>query len=159
MHVDVDKVNAVINKYGGDVGYLIGILQDIQAAYNYLPREALELVSQNMEIPLSRVYGVATFFRAFSLTPRGRHMVTVCTGTACHVKGAPLILAAIERELGIGPRETSQDLEFSLETVNCLGSCAQAPLVVMDDKYHGKMTTGKITALLCQKPEKGNNGG
>jgi NADH-quinone oxidoreductase subunit E len=108
----------------------------------------LEEVSQRLQIPLTRIYYLATFYRAFSLTPRGRHLVTVCTGTACHVKGAASILNTMERELKVKAGETTSDKEYTLETVNCLGSCAQAPLVVIDGAYHGKMLGTKVLSLL-----------
>lgn len=138
------RVDKVLRAHGNDPSALIAILQDVQEEYRWLPEEALRGVAEGLGIPLSRVYSVATFFRAFSLKPKGRHVITVCTGTACHVRGAPLVLAELQRMLGIGPGDTTEDLEFSLETVNCLGSCALAPLVVIDGKYHGHMSPRKI---------------
>ncbi|MCJ7664137.1 MAG: NAD(P)H-dependent oxidoreductase subunit E [Desulfobacterales bacterium] len=105
-------------------------------------------MSQRLQVPLTQIYYLATFYRAFSLTPRGRHLVTVCTGTACHVKGAASILNTVERELGLKPGETTSDKEYTLETVNCLGSCALAPLAVIDGHYHGRMLGTKILSLL-----------
>ena len=115
---------------------------------NYLPRKTLEEVAKRLDVPLTRVYKLATFYRTFSLTPRGRHLVTVCTGTACHVKGAGPLLSTLERELGVEPGETTSDKEYTLETVNCLGSCALAPLVVIDGSYHGKMFGTKVLSVL-----------
>jgi len=123
-------------------------LQDIQAEYNYLPKEALMDVSQALGAPLSQVYSIATFFRAFSLEPRGRYLINVCLGTACHVRGAMRILEAIERELDIKAGGTTKDLKFTLETVNCVGCCALGPVVVIDGEYHGQMKTDKAKALL-----------
>ena len=151
--VDLAKVDAIVERYRGKESYLIGILQDIQAEYRYLPREALKRVSERMGVPLSRLYSLATFFRAFSLTPRGKHLIVVCTGTACHVRGAPVILDALKGALGIEPGETTPDLKYTLETVNCLGSCALAPLVVIDGHYHGKARGKDVLKLLEEVDE------
>ncbi len=142
------KVGSILDSYRHDTGLLVSILQDIQVEYNYLPGEALMQVSQGLEVPLSRVYSVATFFKAFSLTPRGRHLINVCLGTACHVRGAVRILEGIERELGIKPGETTENLRFSLETVNCVGACALGPIVIIDGEYSGQMKTDKVKPLL-----------
>ena len=144
-----DKVDAIIEKYKRDKGFLVSILQDIQAEYNYLPKEALFDVSDNLGIPISQVYGVATFYRAFSLIPRGRHLIQVCLGTACHVRGAPRVLEAIERKLKIKAGETTADKEYSLTTVNCLGACALGPVVVIDQEYHGQMNQSKSDKLFA----------
>lgn len=142
------KTKGILDKYQRAEGLLVSILQDIQAEYNYLPREALEKVSRDIGIPLTQVYSVATFFKAFSLKPRGRHLVNVCLGTACHVRGAVRILETIERELGIKAGETTEDLKFSLETVNCVGACALGPIVVVNGDHSGMMTTEKVKPLL-----------
>jgi len=143
-----EKVGQVLEKYQHDRGMLVSILQDIQAAFNYLPEEALEQVSQSLELPVSQVYSVATFFKAFSLQPRGRHLINVCLGTACHVRGAVKVLEKIERELEIKSGETTQDLRFTLERVNCVGACALGPIVIIDQEYHGEMSTDKVEAML-----------
>lgn len=143
-----DRVRSILDSYQRDKGLLVSILQDTQAEYNYLPKEALIQVSQGLDIPLSQVYSVATFFKAFSLKPRGRHLVNVCLGTACHVRGAVRVLEAIERELGIKPGDTTEDLEYTLETVNCVGACALGPIVVIDGEYSGQMKTDKVKPLL-----------
>ena len=143
-----EKISSILERYARDSSQLVSILQDIQAEYNWLPREALEEVSQRLEIPLSRVFSVATFFRAFSLRPRGRHLIHVCLGTACHVRGAPRILEQMERELGIRPGEVTEDLQFSLETVNCVGACALGPVVIVDGDYHGQMTPDRVKEIL-----------
>ncbi len=142
------KVGSILGNYHYNKGMLIAILQDIQAEYNYLPRETLMEVSQGLEVPLSRVYSVATFFRSFSLTPRGRHIINVCLGTACHVRGGIRILEEIERELGIKSGETTENLRFTLETVNCVGACALGPIVIIDGVYSGQMKTDKVKPLL-----------
>ncbi len=142
------KVGSILDSYRHDTGLLVSILQDIQAEYNYLPREALMEVSQRLDVPLSQVYSIATFFRSFSLTPRGRHLINVCLGTACHVRGALRILEKMERELGIKSSETTEDLRFTLETVNCVGACALGPIVIVDGEYEGQMTSDKVNPIL-----------
>lgn len=145
-----DKVTAIINKYNGDRGQLVSILQDIQTEYYYLPKEALIQVSETMAIPLSQVYSLATFFRAFSLKPRGKHLINVCLGTACHVRGASRVLEKIERSLDIKRGETTENRKFTLETVNCMGACALGPVVKIDGDYFGQMSTNKVDPLLTK---------
>jgi NADH-quinone oxidoreductase subunit E len=127
---------------------LLAILEEVQGRYRYLPRDVLILVSERLDIPLSQVYSVATFYNAFSLEPEGRHKVQVCTGTACHVRGAMQVLDRLETQLGIQAGQTSADQEYTLETVNCLGACALGPIVVADGEYAGQMTAGKVDRLL-----------
>lgn len=143
-----DKVNSILDSYRHDQSLLVSILQDLQAACNYLPKEGLTRVSEGLGIPLSQVYSVATFFKAFSLKPRGRHSIAMCLGTACHVRGAVRILEEIERELGINRGETTKDLRYTLETVNCVGACALGPIVIVDGEYSGQMKTDKVKPLL-----------
>ena len=142
------KVKQVLQKHQHDKALLVDILQDIQAATGYLPREALEETSHGLDVPLSRVYSVATFFKAFSLKPRGRHLISVCLGTACHVRGANKVLEKIEQELGIKKGENTTDLRFTLETVNCVGACALGPMVIIGEDYHGEMTPDKVSSVL-----------
>jgi NADH-quinone oxidoreductase subunit E len=142
------KVESILDSHQHDRGMLVGILQDIQAEYNYLPKDALVKVSQGLDIPLTQVYSVASFFKAFSLKPRGRHLIHVCLGTACHVRGAVRILDEIERRLGIKAGETTQDFRYTLETVNCVGACALGPIVIVDGNYSGGMKADKVKALL-----------
>ena len=144
-----EKVGSILDKYERNEGMLVSILQDTQAALGYLAREALVEVGTGLGVPLSRVYSVATFFRAFSLKPRGRHLIDVCLGTACHVRGAVGILDSIKRETAIKPGETSEDMRFSLETVNCVGACALGPIVIIDGKYEGEMKIDKVKPLLA----------
>jgi len=147
---DSKKVATIVSKYGNRDS-LVSILQDIQSEYHYLPEDALRVVAGQLDLQLIQVYGVATFFKAFSLKPRGEHIVSVCLGTACHVRGAPAVLDEVKRQLGIEPGETTKDMRFSLETVNCLGACALGPIMVIDGKYHGQMSPGKIKKVLKQK--------
>ena len=142
------KVDEILGEHQHEKGLLVSILQDIQAEYHYLPKDAIEAVSQGLGVSLTRVYSVATFFKAFSLTPRGRHVINACLGTACHVRGAVRIVEKIERELGIKRRGTTEDLRFTLETVNCVGACALGPIVIVDEEYSGEMTTDKVKPLL-----------
>lgn len=144
------NVEAIIDSYQHDKGQLVAILQEIQSEYLYLKKEDLEKVSEIMGIPVSQIYSVATFFKAFSLKPRGRHLINVCTGTACHVRGATKILEKMERDLEINRGETTKDLKFTLETVNCVGACALGPMVIIDGEYSGQMKTDKVETLLNQ---------
>lgn len=148
MAENLDKVNTIMDKYKGEDGAVISILQDIQAEYNYLPQDALREVSERLDLPLIDIYSVATFYKSFSLTPRGKHLITVCLGTACHVRGGPRILEEVERRLDIKAGETTEDKLFTLETVNCLGCCAIGPIVVVDDEYYGEMTIRKVDPIL-----------
>jgi NADH-quinone oxidoreductase subunit E len=152
------KVKSILTKHDSRKRALIPILQDIQAEYNYLPELALRIVARSLEVPLIDVVGVATFYRAFSLKPRGRHVVTVCLGTACHVRGGPKILAEFQKRLDLQPGETSPDGRFTLETVACLGCCAIGPVVVVDGDYHAQTTTRKVETILKKylKKEKKN---
>jgi NADH:ubiquinone oxidoreductase subunit E len=148
VKVDTGKIDRLVRKNGMGRDSLIPILQDIQREFNWLPMEALEIVSKELDIPLMDVYGVATFYRTFSLKPRGKHIITVCLGTACHVRGGQRIADFLSREMGIVPGETTEDMKFTLETVNCLGACALGPIVVVNGEYHGQMTTSKAAVLL-----------
>lgn len=143
-----EDVDAILDRYGRDRGLLVSVLQDIQEKYRYLPREALEHVASALGIPMAQVYAVATFFKAFSLKPRGRHVFQVCMGTACHVRGAPLIRDKLERDLGVKNGETAPDLSVTLESVNCVGACALGPVVVFDDEVVGHVTMTKTDALV-----------
>ena len=143
-----EKVEEIIREYDSSRESLISILQDVQSEYRYLPESILKLVARKLGLPLIQVYGVATFFKAFSLKPRGKHLLSVCLGTACHVRGAPAVLDEVERKLCIEPGETSEDMQFTLETVNCLGACALGPIMVMDGEYHGQMVPGKVQATI-----------
>lgn len=157
MNSDCERVEAIIHKYGSNRDSLISILQHAQAEYHYLPEDALRMIARQLDLPLIQVYGVATFFKAFSLKPRGEHIVTCCLGTACHVRGAPAMLDEVKRQLDIEPGETTEDMRFTLETVNCLGACALGPIVVVDGEYHGQMSPGKVKKIL--KKQKRNPGG
>lgn len=145
---DGKRLREIIDRYQGEQSSLLAILQDLQAAYNYLPVDMLKMLSHEMGIPLTRIYEVATFYTTFSLKPRGKHIVKLCVGTACHVRGAAAILDKLERTLEIKPGETSGDRKFTLETVNCVGACALGPVMVMDGEYHGQVTMATVDKVI-----------
>jgi len=146
--MDLSKLNEVFQRYEGEEGALIPILQDIQDIFGYLPQEALYQVSDRLNIPMSRIYGVLTFYSQFYLEPRGRNTIKVCLGTACHVKGAPRILRKLEEILGIKEGETTDDLKFTLETVRCLGTCFLAPVMMINQNYYGKLTPQRVERII-----------
>ena len=146
--VDISRVDEIVDRYGCERSGLMGILQEVQTEYNWLPKETLCRVAERLNLPLVEVFGAVTFYRAFSLKPRGKHMVTVCVGTACHVRGAPRVLGELQKKLKVLPGETTGDKQFTLETVNCLGACALGPVVVVDESYHGHMTAKKVEPLI-----------
>ena len=142
------KTKQIVKKHGGGKSAMIAVLQDIQEAFNYLPKEALKTAAKAMNVPFTRVYEAATFYTAFSLKPRGENIVKICMGTACHVRGASALQDKLERTLGIKPGETTKDNKFSLETVNCVGACALGPVVVINTEYHGQVTMKKIDKMI-----------
>jgi NADH-quinone oxidoreductase subunit E len=146
--MDVTSVERIVDRHGRTRDNLIAILLDCQEEYCHLPREVIEAVALRVRAPVSQVLSIATFFRAFSLKPVGRHRIHVCMGTACHVQGAPRLLEAIGRELGIGRGDTTPDLEFSLDTVNCLGCCGLAPVITVGTDVHGKLKQTGIPRIL-----------
>ena len=139
--MDNDTIDKIIDKHDGEASSLIQVLLEIQSLHHWLPREALQRISEKLRVPLTRIQHIATFYKAFSLVPKGKHEIHICLGTACHVRGAPRILDATQDFTGIKPGETDLDLKFSLETVNCLGCCALGPVMEIDGKTYGKMTT------------------
>jgi NADH-quinone oxidoreductase subunit E len=146
--VDLTAIDGILDKHGLEQRALIPSLLAIQNTYNYLPADALKRVSERMKIPAIQVYQVASFYKAFSLKPRGKHIVTVCLGTACHVRGGELLLDQIDRLLHIKPGETTKDMQFTVEAVNCLGCCALGPVMVVDGKYFGSMVVSKVERVL-----------
>ena len=149
------SIDKILKAYEYNPARIIQILSDAQSIKNYLPKEILEYVSKELKLPLSAIYSIATFYAAFSLKPRGKHLCTVCMGTACHVRGAPAVLSRLEERLKIKTGGTTEDNQFTLKTVNCLGACALAPIVVVDDEYHGQTTVNKADKLI-KKYEKEN---
>ena len=146
--MEVSKIDSIIQQYGARESALLAILQDIQAKEKYLPKEALEHVSQKMNVPLVRVFRIATFYNALSLKPRGRHKIDVCLGTACHVRGGEKILDKLERDLKIPVGETTKDKRFTLEAVHCVGCCSLGPVAVIDGDVFGRLSQDKVSALL-----------
>ena len=144
----MEIVDGIVEKYGNDKNSVLAILQDIQAELNYLPMDSMKRVAELLDIPLGYVSSQATFYSSFSLKPRGKHIVTVCMGTACHVRGAPRVLSELERELEIKDGETTEDGNFTIETVNCVGACALGPLVIVDKNYHGNISTSQVKELV-----------
>ncbi len=142
-------VRAIVRRYGCEKRAIILILQDLQERFRWLAPETLEAAARELDVPPAHVFSVATFYRSFSLAPRGKHLCTVCMGTACHVRGGAAILEHFERKLGIRAGQTSSDREYTLERVNCLGACALAPLAVVDGRYHGQMTESKADKVLA----------
>ena len=146
--IGIDKVDQIVDKYEAKSNALIQILLEIQRENRWLPKEALTKVGERLAVPLSQIYQITTFYKAFSLVPKGRHIVTVCLGTACHVRGSPRILDRAQDLTGIEPGDTTSDMKFSLETVNCLGCCALGPVMVVDGEYHGHMLPGQVKDVL-----------
>ena len=144
----MQKVKEIIEKNEKKEAGLIAMLQDVQKTEGYLPRKALELIAKEVEVPISRVYSLATFYKAFRLTPQGRHIIKLCTGTACHVRGADKLQEKLERDLEIKPGETTRDGRFTFEVVRCVGCCGLAPVVVIDENFHGKMNQRKLEKVL-----------
>ena len=148
MDMDIERIDEIIDRHQGEPSSLIQVLLDIQSQYHWLPKEALRRVGDRLRVPQSRILHIATFYKAFSLVPKGRHEVHVCMGTACHVRGATRVLDKVKELTGIGPGETDLALKFSLETVNCLGCCALGPVMEIDGKTHGKMTPAETAEVL-----------
>lgn len=146
--METRKIDAIIDKYRGEESSLIQILLEIQRENHWLPKEALNRIGEKLDVPLSRIQHIATFYKAFSLVPKGRHEVHICVGTACHVRGANRILETVQDMTGIKPGETDMDLKFSLETVNCLGCCALGPVMEIDGKTHGKLSTDETKEVM-----------
>jgi len=140
-------VKKAVGSYQKDKDMLIQILLDLQGMFGWLPQEVLTEISEQLEVPITQVYQIASYYKAFSLMPRGRHIVRVCMGTACQVRGSPQLLNIISAILDLKPYETSRDMRFTLETVNCLGCCAMGPVVVVDDEYHSKPSTPALKKI------------
>lgn len=146
--MEIDKIDQIIDKHNCEASSLLQILLDIQSVNSWLPKEALGRVSEKLDVPMTRIQHIVTFYKAFSLVPKGRHKVHICVGTACHVRGATRILDTVEEATGIKPGETDLELKYSLETVNCLGCCALGPVMEVNGKVHGKMSPIKTAEAL-----------
>ena len=143
-----DKINEIIHNYPAEQRHSLAIMQDMQRQFNYIPREGMEALAEYLGCALSVLYSMATFYKALSLNPKGKHIIKLCDGTACHIRGSLTLKEGVTRTLGIEDGETTEDGMFSLELVNCLGSCALAPVMVIDDVYYGKMTIEKLPEVL-----------
>lgn len=139
MDVSESKLKKIIESYPQDRHYVLAALQDMQASFNYVPKIGLEKLSEHMKVPVSQLYSMATFYKALSLKPKGKHIIKVCNGTACHIRGAMNLVTGLKRELNIEPGETTKDGQFSVELVNCLGACALAPVMLVDETYHNRL--------------------
>lgn len=148
VEIDQERVDEIIDKYSGEEGVLIQLLLDMQSEFNWISREAIARISERMRIPKSQIYRIASFYKAMSLKPVGRHIIHVCMGTACQVRGAPKILDRVEENLKLKEGETTPDMRFSLRRVNCLGCCAMGPVIVVNEDYHGKITSAMIEEIL-----------
>ncbi|OGP65926.1 MAG: hypothetical protein A2170_12320 [Deltaproteobacteria bacterium RBG_13_53_10] len=155
--MDLKPVDKIVDHYHGKRTAVISILHDIQDRYTHLPKEALEQVAGRLGMDLNDIYGVATFYKSFSLTPKGKHSITLCLGTACHVRGGPKILKEMTQQLSIEPGQTTPDKKFSLQVVNCLGVCAIGPVMFVDGKFYGEMTPVKARRVI-DKLSKGKGG-
>jgi len=147
--IDTENILEIIDKHHGNLGSIIAILEDVQDSYNYLPKDALHFVAEQTGRPLVDLYGIATFYRSFSLEPRGEHLASVCTGTACHVRGSSDVLKAFQDTLEIAPGQTTKDLSFTLTTVNCLGACALGPVAVIDGEYLRNVKERRVPQMIC----------
>ncbi len=148
MEHNIQEIDAIIDQWGPKPASLLQIMLDVNHRYNYLPAEGIQRIAERLKLPLPQVYGVATFFKVFSLTPRGRSIMHVCTGTACHVKGTPKLLDRLKHTIHLSPGETTEDFALTLETVNCVGACASAPVVVVDGCTYSEMTPSKVSELV-----------
>ncbi len=148
--MDQARLESILSRYEGEPYDLIPVLQDIQDGYGFLPKEELKVVAKSLHVPVTQVYSVATFYKMFSLVPKGKNQLKVCLGTTCHLKGGQRLVDSLESRLGVEVGYTSKDGEFSLETVGCLGSCAQAPVMMIDDKYYARVTADKVPKILKQ---------
>ena len=146
--IPIKEIMRVLKPYPKEKRFSLAVLQDLQRKFGYIPREALESVSAYLGIKLSALYSMATFYKALSLEPRGKHVIRVCDGTACHLRGGPVLLDSLKRLLSVSPGETTKDGLFTVETVNCLGACAIAPVMVVDGKYHSKVKPEELEAIL-----------
>ena len=149
----MEDIQAILQAYPPEQRFSLAMLQDMQHKFNYIPREGMEALATYLGCPLSSLYAMATFYKALSLKPKGRHIIKLCDGTACHIRGSTTLVDGVRRLLGIDAGETSEDGQFSLELVNCLGSCALAPVMVIDETYYGKVTLEKLPGILAQYQE------
>ena len=146
--VDLAPTEAILDAYPRDEASLIQVLQDVQRAYRYLPCDVLVRVAESLEVPLAKVFSVSTFYRAFALEPQGETVIKVCVGTACHIRGAGQLVEELGRRLGVAPDQTTEDRRFTLKTVNCVGACAMAPVLIVGETYHGSAKPARVAKYL-----------
>lgn len=146
--IDSQKTALILKRHPQESSSVVNLLHDIQEEYRYLPEEAMRMAAEHLGMSLAELFSVASFFEGFYLKPRGKHTCTVCMGTACHVRGAPRLLEQLERDLQVTSGQTTSDLKFSLQEVNCVGACALGPLVIIDGKYHGNMNSARLSKLV-----------
>lgn len=150
MDVSEKTLNKIVKSYPQDRHYVLAALQDMQASFNYIPKLGLEKLSEHMEVPVSQLYSMATFYKALSLKPKGKHIIKVCNGTACHLRGSMNLITGLKRELGIAPGETTKDMQFSVDLVNCLGCCALAPVMLVDENYHNRLKLEDVKSIVAK---------
>jgi NADH:ubiquinone oxidoreductase subunit E len=146
--MDLERIEGILSRYDGLPADVIPVLQEIQDSYNYLPKDELKVVAQRLQVPLTQIYSVATFYKMFSLVPKGKHVCRVCLGTTCHLKGGQRLAESVSHRLGVDIGYTTKDMNFTLETVGCLGSCAQAPVMMIDATYFARVTVDKVPKIL-----------
>lgn len=151
--MDLERLEGILAHFDGLPADLIPVLQEIQDSYNYLPKDELKVVAERLNIALTQIYSVATFYKMFSLVPKGKHVCRVCVGTTCHLKGGQRLAESVSHRLGVDIGYTTKDMNFTLETVGCLGSCAQAPVMMIDDTYFARVTVDKVPKILKQYPK------
>ena len=144
----IKNLKSIVESYPKDKRHSLAMMQDIQRRFGFIPREAFEILSEYLNVKIAQLYSMATFYKALSLKPKGKHVIKICDGTACHIRGAPVLLEALERELGVKTGETTKDGLFSFETVNCVGTCAIAPVIVVNDRYHPKVKPDEINGIV-----------
>ncbi len=148
--MDLTRLEAILSRYDGEPYDLIPVLQEVQDQFGFLPKDELKVVAQRLTVPLTQAYSVATFYKMFSLIPKGKHQMKVCLGTTCHLKGGQRLLDSVCNRLGVEAGYTTKDMQFSVDTVGCLGSCAQAPVMMIDEKYFARVTVDKVSKILKQ---------
>ena len=148
--VDLGPANEILEGYAPEEASLIQVLQDVHRAYNYLPCDVLGTVAKTLNVPLAKVFSVSTFYKAFALEPQGDTIIKICVGTACHIRGAGQLVEELERKLGVGPDQTTEDMKFTVKTVNCVGACAMAPVMIVGDTYHGSAKPARVGKFLTE---------
>ena len=155
--VDLSRTDEILSRYPAEEASLIQVLQDVQRVYRFLPADALIRVADTLQVPLAKIFSVSTFYKAFALEPQGETIIKICMGTACHIRGAGQLVEELQRKLGVGPDETTEDMKFTVRTVNCVGACAMAPVMIVGDTYHGSAKPARIGKYLGVEEAKDEN--